>query len=96
MKLTEWRLIRYQSRSGEHEDLVVVEHKFIYFVLSYLMTAVHPEYQYLDLLKDILDRGTRKELFLTPEVQQQYIDRSEEMPYITSIFGAMMRFDLRK
>ena len=60
------------------------------------MTAVHPEYQYLDLLKDILDHGTRKELFLTPEVQQQYVDRGEELPYITSVFGRMMRFDLKE
>jgi thymidylate synthase len=60
------------------------------------MTIQHEECQYLDLLKDILDHGTRKELFLTPEVQQQYIDRGEELPYITSVFGRMMRFDLRK
>lgn len=60
------------------------------------MTTQHPEYQYLDLLQKILDEWTRKELFLTPEVQQQYIDRGEELPYITSVFGAMMRFDLRK
>jgi thymidylate synthase len=56
----------------------------------------HPETQYLDLLQDILDNGTKKELFLTPEVKQQYIDRGEEFPFITSVFGRMMRFDLRK
>jgi hypothetical protein len=39
------------------------------------MTDIHPEYQYLNLLQDILDTGTAKKLFLTPEVQQQYIDR---------------------
>lgn len=56
----------------------------------------HPEQQYLDLLQDILENGAPKELFLTPEVQQQYIDRGEELPYISSVFGRMMRFDLKK
>ena len=56
----------------------------------------HPEQQYLDLLQDILDNGAAKELFLTPEVQQQYIDRGEELPYISSVFGRMMRFDLKE
>lgn len=60
------------------------------------MTALHPEYQYLHLLQDILDNGNPKELFLTPEVAQQYRDRGESLPTITSVFGRMMRFDLRK
>lgn len=57
---------------------------------------MHPELQYLNLLQDILDHGTPKELFMTPEVKQQYIDRGEELPYITSVFGRMMRFDLKE
>jgi len=52
----------------------------------------HPEYQYLDLLRDIVDNGSRKELFLTPEVQQQYRDRGESLPYIVSVFGRQIRF----
>jgi len=60
------------------------------------MITQHPEYQYLDLLKEIMKSWGKKELFLTPEVQQQYIDRGEEFPYITSLFGRMMRFDLRE
>lgn len=55
---------------------------------------LHPEYQYLDLLRDIFDNGTRKELFLTAEVQQQYRDRGEDLPHIRSVFGRQLRFDL--
>ena len=55
---------------------------------------MHPELQYLNLLQDILDNGSDKELFLTPEVKQQYTDKGEELPYIRSVFGRMMRFDL--
>lgn len=54
----------------------------------------HPEYQYLDMLRDILENGTDKELFLTPEVQQQYRDQGEEPPHIRSVFGRQLRFDL--
>ena len=54
----------------------------------------HPEYQYLDLLTDIVDNGSKKEVFLTDEVKQQYRDRGEELPYIKSVFGRQIRFDL--
>ena len=54
----------------------------------------HAEYQYLDLLKDILNSGTDKELFLTDEVHQQYRDRQETPPSIRSVFGRQLRFDL--
>lgn len=57
---------------------------------------MHPELQYLNLLQDILDNGSPKELFMTPEVRQQYIDRREELPYIISVFGRMMRFNLKE
>ncbi|OGI24342.1 MAG: thymidylate synthase [Candidatus Moranbacteria bacterium RIFOXYB1_FULL_43_19] len=55
---------------------------------------MHPEYQYLNLLKDILENGSDKKLFLTPEVQEQYRKKGEELPFIRSVFGRMMRFDL--
>jgi len=56
----------------------------------------HPEYQYLNLLQDILDNGSDKKLFFTPEVLQQYADKGEEPPYIRSVFGRQIRFDLSK
>lgn len=44
----------------------------------------HPEYQYLDLLKDILKNGVDKPVFNNPGV------------YIKSVFGRQIRFDLSK
>ena len=44
----------------------------------------HPEYQYLDLLKDIMKNGVDKPVFNNPGV------------YIRSVFGRQMRFDLSK
>lgn len=52
----------------------------------------HPEYQYLDLLKDIKEHGADKPLFFTPEILQQYKDKGEEPPVIRSVFGRQMRF----
>ena len=57
-------------------------------------TPSHPEYQYLNLLQDILDNGSVKELFLTPEVKEDYVTRGEELPHIRSVFGRQIRFDL--
>ena len=54
----------------------------------------HPEYQYLGLLEDILVNGQDKELFFVPEVLKQYEERGEKPPFIRSVFGRMMRFDL--
>jgi thymidylate synthase len=54
----------------------------------------HPEYQYLDLMKDIMDNGSDKKLFFTPEVLQQYKDKGEEPPFIRSVFGRQIRFNL--
>lgn len=56
----------------------------------------HPEYQYLNLLKDILKNGTDKPLFLTPEVQEEYKKKGEDLPHIRSVFGRQIRFDLSK
>ncbi len=56
----------------------------------------HPEYQYLDLLQDILDNGADKPLFFTPEVLAEYKKKGDKPPFIRSVFGRMMRFDLTK
>ncbi len=60
------------------------------------MQKNHPEKQYLDLLQDIVDNGSDKPLFFTPEILQQYKDKGEEPPFIRSVFGRQMRFDLSK
>lgn len=60
------------------------------------MPNKHPEQQYLDLLKDIMDNGSDKKLFFTPEVLQQYADKGEEPPFIRSVFGRSIRFDLKQ
>ncbi len=57
---------------------------------------MHPETQYLNLLQDILDNGSDKELFLTPEVKAQYDSKGETYPTIRSVFGRMIRFDLKQ
>lgn len=44
-------------------------------------TARHPEHQYLDLLRDVLENGTDKQVFGTDT-------------YIKSVFGRQIRFDL--
>jgi thymidylate synthase len=54
----------------------------------------HPEYQYLDLCKDILENGADKELFFNDVVLQEYAAKGEKPPYIRSVFGRQMRFDL--
>jgi len=40
-----------------------------------MTTKTHPEYQYLDLLQDIMENGSDKALFFTPEVLQQYAEK---------------------
>lgn len=60
------------------------------------MNKKHPEYQYLDLLKDILDNWSDKELFFTPEVLAEYKEKWENPPIIRSVFGRQIRFDLSK
>jgi len=54
----------------------------------------HPEKQYLYLLKDIMENGTEKEVFLTPEVREEYLKEGREIPYIKSVFGRQIRFSL--
>jgi thymidylate synthase len=55
-----------------------------------------PEYQYLNLLQDILENGSDKPLFFTPEILEQYKAKGENPPVIRSVFGRQMRFDLTK
>jgi len=56
----------------------------------------HPEYQYLDLLQDILDNGSNKELFFNDIILKQYKEKGEEPPFIRSVFGRQIRFDLSR
>lgn len=56
----------------------------------------HPEYQYLDLLKDILKKGSDKKVFFTPEVLAEYKKREEKPPFIRSVFGRQIRFNLQE
>ncbi len=56
----------------------------------------YSESQYLNLLKDILKNGSDKPLFFTPEVLAEYEKKGEKAPFIRSVFGRQMRFDLSK
>lgn len=56
----------------------------------------HPEYQYLSLLQDILDNGADKPLFFNDVVLDEYKKKGEEPPFIRSLFGRQIRFDLSK
>lgn len=60
------------------------------------MSQNHPEQQYLDLLKDIMKNGSDKPVFFTPEILEQYKQKGEEPPFIRSVFGREIRFDLSK
>lgn len=57
---------------------------------------MRPEHQYLNLMQDIIENGSDKKLFFTPEVLRQYADKGEEPPVIRSVFGRQIRFDLAK
>lgn len=59
------------------------------------MEKTHPEFQYLNLLKDIVKNGSDKEVFFTPEVKAQYAARGVQPPSIRSVFGRQIRFDLK-
>ena len=56
----------------------------------------NPEYQYLDLMRDILENGSDKEVFFNPEVRAEYEKKGEKPPFIRSVFGRQIRFDLSK
>lgn len=55
---------------------------------------IYPEYQYLNLLKDIMENGSDKPLFFTPEILAEYEKQKEKPPHIRSVFGRQIRFDL--
>ena len=56
--------------------------------------SLHPEQQYLDLCRDILENGADKELFFNDVVLAEYAEKGEKPPFIRSVFGRQMRFDL--
>ena len=56
----------------------------------------HPEQQYLDLCRDILENGADKELFFNKVVLDEYKAKGERPPFIRSVFGRQIRFDLSK
>lgn len=56
----------------------------------------HPEYQYLDLVKDIIENGSDKPVFFTPEVLEEYKKKGEEAPFIRSVFGRQIKFNLNE
>lgn len=58
------------------------------------MNKNHPEFQYLNLAQDILDKGSDKPLFFTPEVLAEYEKKGEKPPFIRSVFGRQNRYDL--
>lgn len=58
------------------------------------MNTRHPEYQYLDLCQDILDNGSDKELFFNDVVLKEYEAKGEKPPFIRSVFGRQIRFNL--
>lgn len=58
------------------------------------MHKQHPEHQYLALCQDILDNGADKELFFNEIVLEEYRQKGEKPPFIRSVFGRQMRFDL--
>jgi len=54
------------------------------------------EYQYLNLIKNIIENGHEKEVFLTDDVKQEYISENKPFPTIQCLFGERMIFDLSK
>ncbi len=55
----------------------------------------HPEYQYLNLIKDIQENGAKKPIFFTPEVLEEYKKKDEEAPYLLSVFGRQHRWNMK-
>ncbi len=64
--------------------------------MTKLQTTSHPEYQYLNLMQDILDNGSDKPLFFTKEVLKGYKKKGEKPPFIRSVFGRQIRFNVSK
>ncbi len=58
-----------------------------------MVQNIHPEYQYLNLLTNILDNGGDYEPFVSQDMKQlHYVER--DVPTCRGLFGAMMEFDL--
>jgi thymidylate synthase len=57
---------------------------------------MHPERQYLDLCQDILDNGADKAVFFNNVILEEYKKKGEEPPFIRSVFGRQIRFNLDK
>jgi len=55
----------------------------------------HPEYQYLDLMRDILKNGDDKELFFNQVVLDKYKKEGKKPPFIRSVFGRQIRFNMK-
>jgi thymidylate synthase len=55
----------------------------------------HPEYQYLDLMAGILKNGADKELFFNKVVLERYKKEGKTPPFIRSVFGRQIRFDMK-
>lgn len=55
----------------------------------------HPEYQYLDMCEDIMENGSDKELFFNDVVLEEYKKKGETPPFIRSVFGRQIRFNLK-
>ncbi len=58
------------------------------------MDTRHPEFQYLDLCRDILDNGADKTLFFNKVVLDEYEQKGEKPPFIRSVFGRQIRFNM--
>ena len=56
--------------------------------------AQYPEQQYLDLLADVMEHGGDKELFFNDVVLEEYKKRGETPPFIRSVFGRQIRFNM--
>jgi thymidylate synthase len=54
----------------------------------------HPEQQYLNLIKDIMENGAKKQIFFTPEVLEEYKKKGEEPPFLQSVFGRQHRWNM--
>jgi len=59
-----------------------------------MSNQTHPEKQYLNLMQNIMDNGSDKKLFFTPEILEEYKKKGEKPPFIRSVFGRQIRFDL--
>ena len=59
-----------------------------------MKSTPHPEFQYLDFCRDIMENGADKSLFFNDIILKEYEAKGEEPPYIRSVFGRQIRFDL--